>query len=241
MSFILNFGFIQFWHQDDLLVDSSVADGFHLQVHIPFCLRWTAGVLAGYVWIFMEFFSFVQYLFCLWILLIFLWLYDIINIKNQESSTCVSHHSMLKIRNTMECLLDILWLVLWIFDTEIETWLVNLLFYCTVYFVIWVTDCTVSRRMETHQNTLFLHNIGFSQVNWNLYICLSRRCRWVTRWGNKFYLKKKWLCMSGFMRVFGRICSCFTLLNQSVTMLLLDLESVTAKLQLLSIRHLASS
>lgn len=45
--------------------------------------------------------------------------------------------------------------------------------------------------------------------------------------------------MSGFMRLFGRICSCFTLLNQSVTMLLLDLESVTAKLQLLSIRHLA--
>ncbi|RVW36628.1 WD repeat-containing protein 13 [Vitis vinifera] len=31
----------------NLLVDASVGDGFRLQLHSPFCLRWTAGVPAG--------------------------------------------------------------------------------------------------------------------------------------------------------------------------------------------------
>lgn len=49
MYAILNLCFIQFWRQDRLLVDASVGDGFHLQVHFPFCMRQRAGVLAGYV------------------------------------------------------------------------------------------------------------------------------------------------------------------------------------------------
>ncbi|KAK9177149.1 hypothetical protein WN944_029168 [Citrus x changshan-huyou] len=35
------------WEQGNLMVDASVGDGFHLQVHSPFCMRWTAGVLTG--------------------------------------------------------------------------------------------------------------------------------------------------------------------------------------------------
>ena len=39
---------IQFWRQDNLLVDASVGDGCHLQVHCPCCLKQRAGVLGGY-------------------------------------------------------------------------------------------------------------------------------------------------------------------------------------------------
>lgn len=49
MSVIQIYVFIRFWHQVNLLVDASVAGWYHLQVHSPCCLRWTAGVQAGYV------------------------------------------------------------------------------------------------------------------------------------------------------------------------------------------------
>ncbi|KAL6332529.1 hypothetical protein AAG906_008568 [Vitis piasezkii] len=35
------------WSKDNLLVDASVGDEFHLQLHSPFCLRWTVRVPAG--------------------------------------------------------------------------------------------------------------------------------------------------------------------------------------------------
>ena len=35
------------WSKDNLLVDASVGDEFHLQLHSPFCLRWIVRVLAG--------------------------------------------------------------------------------------------------------------------------------------------------------------------------------------------------
>ena len=35
------------WSKGNLLVDASVGDGFRLQLHSPFCLRWITGVSVG--------------------------------------------------------------------------------------------------------------------------------------------------------------------------------------------------
>lgn len=53
--YYLRFSSIRFSHQVNLLVDASVDDGYHLQVHSFRSMMRTAGVLAGYAFLYWSF------------------------------------------------------------------------------------------------------------------------------------------------------------------------------------------